>query len=50
MNENEILEFIFEHDWNDTSLVGILDEEDIQNLGVNHGNETQTISGGNDAE
>lgn len=32
MNENEILEFIFEHDWNDNSLIGILDEDDIKDL------------------
>lgn len=37
MNENEILEFIFEHDWNDTHLIGILDEDDIQNMKTNNG-------------
>jgi len=32
MDENEILEFIYEHDWNDTSLIGVLDEDDLVKL------------------
>lgn len=32
MNEDEMYRFIFDHDWNDTRLVGEIDETDMNFL------------------
>jgi|TARA_E500000318_G_scaffold110662_1_gene126784 hypothetical protein len=32
MNEEDIYKFIYDHDWNDTTLVGELDDNDMNLL------------------